>query len=529
MNSLRAAILALGMAAGLARFGAPLPALAEGAERAAALDAAIATITPDELREHAALLADDTLEGREAGKRGGRAAARYLENQMRAAGMRPAGDNGGYLQRFSPGYQNLLAMLPGADPALAGEYILVGAHYDHVGYGTWQNSNGPTGYIHNGADDNASGVAALLELMDALKRSRWQPRRSILIAFWDGEEINLLGSRHWVKQPTVPLSSVRLAVNIDMLGRMKNNRLEVGGTRTAPGLRRLLSPSHLPDGMWLDFSWEFKENSDHWPFYMAGTPSLLIHTGLHDDYHTPRDDVEKLNVDGLRMAAAYVMEVVCQAADAAALPPFRPASRGETPGLQRVRQAPLPPAAPRLGLTWLWAKEGEAHALRVESMAPGSAAQRAGLRPGDRIAAIDGLPVANEFHLAAAVLRAERQVTLRIERPGAEPTDVPVALDGSPTQLGVSWREDDAEPGAVFLTRVIPHSPAARAGLRVNDRLYALNGEPLTTGDALLERVRKELAERRETLQFEVETAGRIRTVDVDLRLPTEAEGDATL
>ena len=118
--------------------------------------------------------------------------------------MQPGGDNGGYLQRFSPAYQNLLAIVPGTDPALSGEYVLLGAHYDHVGYGTWRNSNGPTGYIHNGADDNASGVSALLEIVDALHRTHWQPRRTIIIAFWDGEEINLLGSRYWVKHPPCP-------------------------------------------------------------------------------------------------------------------------------------------------------------------------------------------------------------------------------------------------------------------------------------------------------------------------------------
>ena len=92
--------------------------------------------------------------------------------------------------------------------------------------------------------------------------------------------------------------------------------------------------------MWLDFSWEYKENSDHWPLFVAGVPSLMLHTGLHDDYHTPRDDIEKLNVAGIRLASAYLLETVCRLADADALPAFRPASRSENPSTAaRARSA----------------------------------------------------------------------------------------------------------------------------------------------------------------------------------------------
>jgi hypothetical protein len=516
-------------ASALVAIGGPRAARCDEYGRAALLEAAVATVTPQDISGHARFLADDTLEGRESGKRGGYAAARYLETQLKNAGMQPLGDKSGYLQRFSPNFQNIIAVLPGTDPTLKHEYVLIGAHYDHVGYGTWRNSNGPTGYIHNGADDNASGVSALLEIVDAWHRTQWQPRRSIIVAFWDGEEINLLGSRHWVKHPTVPLDSVKLAINIDMLGRMREGRLEVGGARTAPGLRKMLSSAHLPSELQLDFSWEYKENSDHWPLFMAGVPSLLMHTGLHDDYHTPRDDFEKLNIEGIRLATAYALETVCMAADAETLPAFRPASRGENPEVQKLREAPLPPVAPRLGLTWVWTKQGEGHVLRIENVVQGSAAEAAGLQIGDDVVAVDGMPLANELLLAAAVLRAESELSLSVSRGGEPVRDVTVALTGSPTQLGLSWREDDGEPGTVFITRVVPHSPAARAGMKLNDRIYALNGEPLTDGDALLLQVRELIAAEAPALQFEVETAGRIRTVDVDLQLPTSPSGDATL
>jgi predicted metalloprotease with PDZ domain len=310
---------------------------------------------------------------------------------------------------------------------------------------------------------------------------------------------------------------------------MREGRLEVGGARTAPGLRKMLSSAHLPSELQLDFSWEYKENSDHWPLFMAGVPSLLMHTGLHEDYHTPRDDFEKLNIEGIRLATAYALETVCMAADAETLPAFRPASRGENPEVQKLREAPLPPVAPRLGLTWVWTKQGEGHVLRIENVVQGSAAEAAGLQIGDDVVAVDGMPLANELLLAAAVLRAESELSLSVSRGGEPVRDVTVALTGSPTQLGLSWREDDGEPGTVFITRVVPHSPAARAGMKLNDRIYALNGEPLTDGDALLLQVRELLAAEAPALQFEVETAGRIRTVDVELQLPTSPSGDATL
>ena len=133
----------------------------------------------------------------------------------------------------------------------------------------------------------------------------------------------------------MPLDDVRLAINVDMIGRMRDGRLEVGGTRTGAGLRQLLSSPRLPADLWLDFSWEYKENSDHWPLFRGRRAVADVHTGLHDDYHTPRDDIEKLNVAGMRVASAYLLETVCRAADADALPAFRPASRSENPSLQK--------------------------------------------------------------------------------------------------------------------------------------------------------------------------------------------------
>ena len=183
----------------------PGPLFAENLSLAAALD----SITRSELQRHIEVLADDTFEGREAGARGGQAAAGYIARLLQQCELKPGGDRGSYYQAFNSSCRNILASMEGSDPQLGQEVIVVGAHYDHVGYGTQRNSYGPWGYIHNGADDNASGVAGLLELAQALSHLPQRPRRTILLAFWDGEEKGLLGSKHWVQTPTISLSRLK--------------------------------------------------------------------------------------------------------------------------------------------------------------------------------------------------------------------------------------------------------------------------------------------------------------------------------
>ena len=144
--------------------------------------------------------------------------------------IQPAAPDGDYFQPFLPESRNILVRLPGSDPDLKREYVVIGAHYDHVGRGNSRNSRGPIGQIHNGADDNASGTSALLELVDAFCSLDVAPKRSLLFVFWDGEEQGLLGSQYWISAPTVPLEQIRLVINIDMIGRLRDNRADVFGT-----------------------------------------------------------------------------------------------------------------------------------------------------------------------------------------------------------------------------------------------------------------------------------------------------------
>ncbi|MGI9428107.1 MAG: M20/M25/M40 family metallo-hydrolase [Bythopirellula sp.] len=493
------------------------------------LDVARSSITTSELHSHVSVLADDMLEGREAGSRGGQVAAKYIIQRLEAAGLQPAGTNGSYKQDFLHNYQNLLAVLPGSDPELRNEYIVVGAHYDHVGYGTRRNSFGPWGFIHNGADDNASGVAAVLEVIDALSQAEHQPRRSILFAFWDGEEKGLLGSKHWKSQSTVPLAAVKFALNVDMVGRLTDGRIEVGGTRSAQGSRQLMSSLRLGEELWLDFNWEYKDNSDHWTFYEAGVPSLYLHTGLHDDYHRPSDDVEKLNVDGIRQVSGYLLEQLSDLADTDQLPAYRPTATQETPSTQRRLEQPLAKLASRLEFQWKFVASQPA-ALVVQQIPWNSRAKQAGVSVGDRITAVNGQPITGEALLPALALRSDNELELKLERSGTDtPLIVKVPLVGNPTKLGLSWRADPAEPHSVYVTRVVPYSPADLAGIKMHDRLHTLNNQPIAGPEALLDSVQQLLDNGEELLYYRIESRGAIRDVTVNLGMPVAPQSDATL
>jgi hypothetical protein len=408
------------------------------------LAAAMDSITAHECYEHVAALADDVYEGRKAGSRGGHAAATYILRELVPLGLSPAGDDGTYLQSFGDDWRNILATKPGNDPALRDEVIVVGAHYDHVGYGSKRTSYGTIGKIHNGADDNASGTSVLMEMIEAFAKSGLTTRRSILFAFWDCEESGMYGSRYWTTHPTIPLERIKLAITLDMVGRLRDGQLLVMGTRSGYGLRRLFSGDLWEPGgdqpLWLDFTWELHENSDHWSFLERRIPSALIHTGLHKDYHRPSDDVDKVNRDGMREVCRYLLTSLLKIDNEDSLPKYRTGGWRETIAMQRELERPLPRVA-------------------LDAWPPGS----------------------------------------------------------PPPRLGISWREDAAEPGSVFLTRVVPETPADDAGLAVHDRIYELNGRPFADADAFQSAIISALDAATPELQLLIERRGHVRTVTVKM------------
>ena len=439
------------------------------------LAAAAESIGVEELKTHVSTLAADALQGREGGSVGGHAASAYLIQQLRRSGVAPAAANQQFVQEFSSGMRNILASVPGSDSRLREEVVIVCAHYDHVGFGTPRNSRGPIGYVHNGADDNASGVAGLLEIVAAVRALPRPPRRTLLFAFWDGEEKGLLGSKHWLAAPTRPLNQIKLVINADMIGRLRADGVEVTGTRTARGLRQFVSEANsaksVAPRLRLDFNWDMRADSDHHPFFAAGIPALMLHTGKHDDYHRPSDDANKLNYDGTQQLARLMLLLALRAAEAEELPAFRSESRGESKDHQRHVEHPLASPAPRLGITWN-AKLSEQRIVEVTEITPQSPAAVAGFRIGDRIERFADHAVSDVADFRSLVVIADRDVTATVQRPGrSEPLELSVRLNGEPTHVGLTWRTDDAEPDSVILMQVVPHSPAAVAGLKPLDRI----------------------------------------------------------
>ncbi|MHB8865356.1 MAG: M20/M25/M40 family metallo-hydrolase [Pirellulaceae bacterium] len=407
---------------------------AAGQENGEALPAA-ASITAQALGRHVQYLASDALEGREAGTRGGQAAGQYVRQQLAAIPIRAGGPGGGYDQPFGSRYRNILGLLEGMDPQLKHQVVLVCAHYDHVGRGTEENSQGPVGEIHNGADDNASGVAMLLELAQALANLPQRPARSILLAFWDAEEKEMLGSRHWIAQPTLPLGTVTAAINLDMVGRLHRNRLTLYGSRTGYGLRRLVSEQNRYTGLEFDFSRELEDDGDHHPFFSSGIPVLFLHTGIHDDFHSPRDDAEFIDTEGMARIAELSLHLVRDLAQRPHVPAFRQAANAEAEIFRRqgqrearaasspMLQKPVIPAAhsegkpPRLGISFR-EDEAEAGSVVLTGVVPGSPAEEAGLRPGDRIYQVDGSDFNGTHSFLRSVKWSGSPLTLLIERDG---------------------------------------------------------------------------------------------------------------
>lgn len=498
-----------------AAFNPQIALAVEAADLAAALD----SITTEELKGHVDVLADDTFEGRQAGSRGGYAAANYLAKAFETAGLAPEGDSGSYFHGFNGNCRNILGLLEGSDPQLKHQVIAIGAHYDHVGYGRAGNSYGPIGYIHNGADDNASGTAAILEMIDAARRLPARPKRSLLFALWDAEEDGLIGSKHWTARPTIDLARVKFYINLDMVGRLKDDRLEVYGTRTLAGSRRLVSEENRDTKLALDFDWRIKADSDHYSFASRSIPFLMIHTGLHENYHRPSDDAHLINHDGIRRVSRLVLQSALRLADSQDVGQFRVHARSETSQHRDLLEQSQLPQQPRFGLPWQREPEGERRIVFL-APTPGSAAEAAGIRGGDRLVTYEGAEVTDEHQFRLALFMAGGPKKFVVQRAGAvEPLDITIEPRGTPIRVGITWREDPAEPGTVLLTQVVAGSAADAAGLKVRDRIYSVGDHRF----ADTEEFGRLINALPTPLAMLVERQGRLETIEVGV-LPAEAE-----
>ena len=379
------------------------------------------------------------------------------------------------------------AEYPRTDPRLrSGVEARVHRHWRSLrscGLGNAKNSNGPIGSIHNGADDNASGSASLLELAQALKSLPVAPKRSIILAWWDGEEINLLGSKHWLKNPTIDLKNLKASINMDMVGRLRKDKVEVYGTRTAPGWRNLVNQANQSDPLRMDYTWVMKADSDHHPFFDANFPVIMLHTGLHDNYHRPSDDVQTLNIEGIERVSKLLFEITMKLGDELPIGSFRASSKRETPDTRTQRERPLPPLGGRLGVALI--REGK-RAAGSRSRRSCRAQDRLRSRACEEATACSNLMASRSGRRNVSTFDSRRPGECHATCPACrrnEPLELPLKLSGDPVRWGITWREDDAEPGMLYLLRVIDGTPAALAGVKVGDRIVSVNGQSFANQD----------------------------------------------
>ncbi len=374
-------------------------------------------------------LADDRLEGRQTGTDGGKKAAAYIASRFKKLGLTEKGTNSFY-QEFS--------FMPKIDPHAEVQFttnkdgtitgrnvvgyinnnakntVIIGAHFDHLGYG----GNGSLyrdsiKAVHNGADDNASGIAILLDL--ARKLNTKNINSNYLFIAFSGEEMGLLGSNYFVKNPTINTKTISYMINMDMVGRLKkDNALAVYGTGTSPIFKQVLRAHNT--------KFKLIENesgvgpSDHTSFYLADIPVLHFFTGQHEDYHKPGDDSEKLNYQGMVTISDYIFDVLSDLDDNGKLTFRKTKNESEVTPRFKVGLGVIP--------DYLFDGEG----MRIDGVSEGRPADKGGLLKGDIVIQLGdslvtnmmsymrALSIFNEGDITKVVVeRGKQQVTASIE------------------------------------------------------------------------------------------------------------------
>jgi len=313
------------------------------------------------------------------------------------------------VQKVRSKTRNVIAWLPGNDPKLKDEYLVIGAHYDHLGLGGAGSLLPDTVAIHYGADDNASGTAGMLELAQAFASEKERFKRSVLFMSFGAEEAGNLGSDYFVKNPLVPLSSIVGMINLDMIGRPKDSSLVVHGTGTSPVWNTLLEQANNPKRFNLKLNPEGFGPSDHASFYAKDLPVLFFFTGVHEDYHKPSDTEEKINVEAEQAIVELVYRVAKEIANSSERPAFArvdaPRQAGESMGF-RVYFGTVPDYAEQVD------------GLRVSSVRKGSPAEKAGVMPGDIITKFGGKTVKNiyDYTYALQEFKPGEEVEVEVRR-----------------------------------------------------------------------------------------------------------------
>jgi Zn-dependent M28 family amino/carboxypeptidase len=293
---------------------------------------------------------------------------------------------------------NVVAYLPATMPTTGIEkpWVGIGAHYDHLGHGGHGNSlarSDEAGQIHAGADDNASGTAAVLAMAEALAT---QPRkRNVLLAFWSGEELGLIGSSAFVANPPVPVGEIEVYLNFDMVGRMQDNKLTVQAVGTSAAWPKLIEQANITAGFDLQLQTDPYQPTDVATFNLASVPCLSFFTGTHPDYHRPTDTADKIDYEDLDRVVNFAAAIARRAEDLDQSPAFTkvdpPTQNGAGRAGVRVFTGTIPDYST------------SAKGLLLSGVVGGGPAEQAGLQKGDVIVEIAGQSITNIYDYTYAL------------------------------------------------------------------------------------------------------------------------------
>ena len=383
-------------------------------------------ISDRDILEHIKYLSSDELEGRYPGSKGSDLAIDYIATDYKRSRLSSLGSDD-YLQFFDFTNQqgkkikipNVVGMIPGT--TLKDEYIVIGAHFDHLGYGGAHSGSLEmnSSAIHNGADDNASGIAGMLELASKLSSERKKIKRSLIFIAFNAEEQGIFGSKYFVKNSPVNTSNIITMINLDMIGRLNNLSLNISGTGTSPLFNNILDKISKKHYLNINKNPEGFGPSDHSSFYSNNIPVLFFFTGGHSDYHKPSDDWNKINSSGQKKIVDMIYDVVLEIDNNTKRPKFTEAGPKSMSSPGRVKL--------KVTFGFMPSYSSTGKGLGVDGVRTEGPAGKAGLVKGDIILEINGETIKDIYGYMeileklkpgesseVKVLRNNNEITLRI-------------------------------------------------------------------------------------------------------------------
>jgi hypothetical protein len=320
--------------------------------------------------------------------------------------------------------RNVVGWIAPSQDAAAGErreYVVVGAHYDHLGHGEGHSSMahaGEEGKIHHGADDNASGTAVVMELAASLAAQRAAHpekfRRGIIFCLWSGEEIGIVGSGAFCEKPPVPLKDMVAYINFDMVGRLRENKLTLQGVGSSTVWKRLIEKRNVVAGFNLALQDDPYLPTDVTSFYPRGVPVLNFFTGAHEDYHRPTDTADKLNYDGVERIAKFAQQLILDIAGPSDRPPLARVEKSDKGGGSRETL--------RAYLGTIPDYSTETRGVKFSGVQAGSPAEKGGVQGGDVLVKFAGQNIVNiyDYTYALDAVKIGQAVKIVVKRGGRQ-------------------------------------------------------------------------------------------------------------